>query len=72
MALSYEIFMSDYNGLNILAYTRPYFNSNLTVSVYNKLVPLFYRNTFDILTYLAPIVSYGNSVKVYCVFEDLL
>ena len=71
MALSYEIFMSDYNGLNILAYTRPYFNSNLTVSVYNKLVPLFYRNTFDILTYLSPIVSYDNSVKVYCVFEDL-
>ena len=72
MALSYEIFMSDYNGLNILAYTRPYFNSNLTVSVYNKLVPLFYRNTFDILTYLSPVISYGNSVKVYCVFEDLL
>jgi hypothetical protein len=72
MALSYEIFMSDLNGLNILSYTRPYNNSNLTVSIYNKVIPLFYRNTFDIITYLSPVDTYGSSVKVYCVFEDLL
>ncbi len=62
--------MSDYDGLNIKAFSSPYLNYEL--NQLNCVTPTFYRNNFDILTYLAPTAIYGNDIKVYCIFEDLL
>jgi hypothetical protein len=70
IALSYQIFMSDLNGLSIKAFANPYINYEL--DQLNGLTPTFYRNNFDTMTYLAPVNYYGNNIKVYCIFEDLL
>jgi hypothetical protein len=65
-----NIYMSDFNGLSIKSFSNPYINYEL--NQLNGVTPTFYRNTFDILSYLAPITVFGNTVKVYCIFEDLL
>jgi hypothetical protein len=70
IALSYQIFMSDFNGLSIKAFLAPYINYEL--DQINGLTPTFYRNNFDTIIYLAPVNYYGNNIKVYCIFEDLL
>jgi hypothetical protein len=70
MALTYSIYMSDLNGLSIKAYAGPYVN--FALDQVNTVTPTFYRNTFDIITYLSPVDIFGNNVKVYCIFEDLL
>ena len=62
--------MSDLNGLSIKAFSAPYLNLELTQL--NGSTPTFYRNNFDIITYLAPSNYYGSNIKVYCIFEDLL
>ena len=65
----YQIFMSDLNGLSIRAYVSPFQNYHL--DQLNGITPTFYKNSFDTLTYLSP-STLGASVKVYCIFEDLL
>ena len=61
--------MSDLNGLSIRAYVSPFQNYHL--DQLNGITPTFYKNSFDKLTYLSPSIL-GASVKVYCIFEDLL
>jgi hypothetical protein len=70
IALSYQIFMSDLNGVSIKAFSSPYLN--LELDQISSTTPSFYRNNFDIITYLAPVNYYGSNIKVYCIFEDLL
>jgi hypothetical protein len=62
--------MSDLNGLSIKAFSNPYINYEL--NQLNGSTPSFYRNSFDTITYLAPVNYYGSNIKVYCIFEDLL
>jgi hypothetical protein len=70
IALNYHIFMSDLNGLSVKAFSAPYINYEL--NQLNGSTPSFYRNSFDTITYLAPVNYYGSNIKVYCIFEDLL
>ena len=68
---SNRIFMSDFNGLSLYSFTGPLPNTSLDYVAADNF-PTFYRNNFNVLTYLACTTFFGNSVKVYCVFEDLL
>ena len=63
--------MSDFNGLSLYSFTGPLPNTSLDYVAADNF-PTFYRNNFNVLTYLACTTFFGNSVKVYCVFEDLL
>jgi hypothetical protein len=70
VALNYNIYMSDLNGLSIKSFSAPY--TNYQLDQVNSTVPTFIRNSFDFITYLAQLNIYGSNIKVYCIFEDLL
>ena len=52
--------------------TRTTNTISLDLSLYDTIATAFYRNGFDIITYLAPVNYFGSNIKVYCIFEDLL
>jgi hypothetical protein len=68
--LRLDVFMSNYNQLSIRAYSVPY--ENPALCFVNNVSPTFFRNSFDIITYLCPRSLYAFHPTVYCIFEDLL
>ena len=67
---TYQIYMTSYNSLSIKAYSSRYRESELDQP--DGIGYFLYRNSIDRLTFCASTFLFGNSVKVYCVFEDLL
>ena len=66
----YQVFMSSYNGLSIKAFSS--FGYETELDQPEGISYFLYRNSIDRITFCASTLSFGSSVKVYCIFEDLL